>query len=147
MNKIITIIATLAIVALSALTVYRTEKLANKLVELQQYHEYDSVVIDECPHIWESVDEVIEFRKSEMEWEKTVADWYNMPEQSLKHILRNHGIHLSIMQMVEIYNTNKDYYQAFEDGIKTIFEESAVDDADIQDTIEWTHVETPDTTQ
>lgn len=124
-NTILSIFAVLAIVALSAFNTHKVEEQAKVIAELQQYHQYD-VIVDTTDtfeiydnNIWESVDDAIKHRNEDLEWISIVEQWRNMPEISLRHILQHHGLHLGIKQIVEIYNSNIDYYRAYEEGYLT----------------------------
>lgn len=117
-NNILAILAVLAIVALSAFNVHKVGEQAKEIAELQQYHQcefVDTTHLD-LNTVWESVDAYIEFRNEEIRWHRIVDVWENMPEISLRHILQHHGLHLGRDQIVEIYESNIEYYKAYEDG-------------------------------
>lgn len=123
-NTVLMVLATLAIVALSAFNVHKVGEQAKVIAELQQYHQVDVQVdttnyLDYSPGIWESVQDAIDFRNEDIQWLQTVEKWRNMPEISLRHILQHHGLHIGIEDIVQIYESNIAYYVAYEEGYLT----------------------------
>lgn len=123
-NSVLMVLATLAIVALSAFNVHKAEEQAKVIAELQQYHQVDVQVdttnyLDYSPDVWESVQAAIDFRNEDIRWLQTVEKWRNMPEISLRHILQHHGLHIGIEDIVQIYESNIAYYVAYEEGYLT----------------------------
>lgn len=125
-NTVLSIFAVLAIVALSAFNVHKVGEQAKIIAELQQYHQCELVdtvnltdSVLEPTGIWGSIEEVIQYRKDDITWVNVLEQWRSMPEISLRHILQHHGLHLAIEQIVEIYNSNINYYKAYEEGYLT----------------------------
>ena len=125
-NTVSLIFAVLAIVALSAFNVHKVGEQAKVIAKLQQYHQYELVDTTNLPDsvleptgIWESIEDAIQYRKDDITWVNVLEQWRSMPEISLRHILQHHGLHLGIEQIVEIYNTNINYYKAYEEGYLT----------------------------
>lgn len=116
LNNILTILAILVIVALSAFNTHRVGEQAKEIAELQQFHALPAVDTFTIEPLWGSIDEVITYRNEDIAWEKTLDAWRNIPEESLKHILLTNGLNLSIEQIVRLYETNIDFYEAYEEG-------------------------------
>jgi hypothetical protein len=121
-NNFLAILAVLAIVALSAFNVHKVGEQAKMIAELQQYHmgtqlttNSDSIIFDDV-NIWDTVEDAIQYRKDDIIWLKTLEEWRNIPEISLRHILQYYGLNKGIEEIVEIYNENITYYKAYEDG-------------------------------
>lgn len=115
-NTFLAILATLAIVALSAFNMHKVREQAKVIAELQ----LDTTnYLDYSPGIWESVQQAIDFRNEDIQWMQTVEKWRNMPEISLRHILQHHGLQLGIEDIVQIYESNIAYYTAYEEGYLT----------------------------
>lgn len=119
-NNFLAILAVLAIVALSAFNVHKVGEQAKMIAELQQYHMNttltpDSIIFDDVT-VWDTVEDAIQYRKDDIMWLRTLEEWRNIPEISLRHILQHYGLDKGIEDIVEIYNENITYYKAYEDG-------------------------------
>ena len=122
-NTFLAILATLAIVALSAFNTHRVGEQAKEIAELQQFHKIGGIVdtiYEEIDlNIWGSIDEAVEYRDESVRWESIITQWYEIPEISLRHILMTIGLDKGIEDIVQAYNDNITYYKAFEDGYLT----------------------------